>query len=1161
MKLFFRGLLICLSLASSNLNGQFLHVQDKSILDGAGSEVILRGAGLGGWMLQEGYMLQLASVANPQHEIKALFEETVGVENTATFYDAWLTNHCQKVDVDSLASWGFNSIRLPMHYNLFTLPIQDELVPGENTWLDKGFTMTDNLLQWCAENEIYLILDLHAAPGGQGRDGAISDYDDALPSLWEDEANKQKTIALWRKLAERYSDSPWIGGYDLINETNWGFEDPNDNNGCAEQGNVPLRELLIDITDAIREVDTNHIIYIEGNCWANNYSGLLPPWDDNMVVSFHKYWSNNDVESIQWMLAFRDEYNVPLWLGESGENSNTWYSEAIKLVEENNIGWAWWPLKKLGLNNPLEIKKTQGYQDLIDYWEGKAGAVKPEQSVAFASLMEFVENTKLENCIYHKDVIDAMIRQPYSDAAIPFKNHQVIDGYKLYGVDYDLGADNIAYHDGVVANYHGSTGSYTAWNTGWAYRNDGVDIDVCTDESTNGYAVGWTQEGEWLQYTINVVESGVYDLNIRTASQVNQNQLSIFVNDLPASQSITIPNSGGWTTWQTTQAKDIYLSAGKNVLRLNIDEGEYNFNYVEFVGPQAPSATQPELLAATVQQQNDSLILLAFNQPFKAIDGFEAISVVVNGISVELDTVYVSENHAQIISIKLAEPIVYGDFAYVSYTGSNILTANEVILSPFNDILLTNELSNPYDRNLIPGKIEAENMTVNHGFRLDVCNDDGGGLYTGWTEPNDYLLFDITVQETGTYQLTYRYAGQGGTSQFNVYLVDGENEQLLETMDLASTLGWQNWKDLIGSEFAFTKGVIQIKIEVVKGSFNINYVDFKLMSVPEESNLRFINGHSNTTGDTLFLNFNKPLLASSVSSDGFLLLINGETQQFESIALESSKTLVVKLENLLGEDDIVKMAYGAGGTVVSESQEVLAEFGYQLINNETIELNLLAIPGKIEAEDYSDNNGFEFEACSDTGGGTNWAYTDEGDYLDFDVNVEIEGKYDVLYRVAAESATGELSLQKVTNGNAQTINSITFSATGGWQNWTTIEDQVTLDLGVQKLRLLATGSLYNLNWVEFKKASDQVTGLLEEVQIGIRVYPNPTSNQFVVRFQKSIINSDQIRICNLSGQFVDFEILKINEYEFRIKHKLKPGLYIMSMSSDDKYISRKLIVE
>src|SRR4029077_2334456 len=130
---------------------------------------------------------------------------------------------------------------------------------------------------------------------------------------------------------------------------------------------------------------------IEGNGWGNNYKGMLPTWDDNMVLSFHKYWNNNDKKSIQYILDMRNEYNVPIWLGETGENSNTWFTDAVQLFEENNIGWSWWPLKKLGNNNPLQIKMNDDYTRLVDYWNNKT-ITAPTATVAYNGLMQFANN-------------------------------------------------------------------------------------------------------------------------------------------------------------------------------------------------------------------------------------------------------------------------------------------------------------------------------------------------------------------------------------------------------------------------------------------------------------------------------------------------------------------------------------------------------------------------------------------------------------------------------------------------------------------------------------------------------------------------------------------------------------------------------------------------
>jgi len=554
----------------------YLKTSGKKIINGSRQEIILRGIGLGGWMLQEGYMLKTSSFANTQHDIRKKIEELIGSENTDTFYNAWLANHMRRADIELAASSEFNSIRLPMHYNLFTLPIEAEPVAGSNTWLSKGFIIVDTLLAWCEANNIYLILDLHAAPGGQGHDAAISDYDDSKPSLWESEDNKSKIVALWRKLAERYANEEWIGGYDLINETNWNFEGSNIN-GCDELNNVPLRSLLVDITNAIREVDTNHIIFIEGNCWANNFNGLTPPWDNNMVYSFHKYWNSNNQSSIQWILSIRDNHNVPIWLGESGENSNQWFTDAIKLCEQNKIGWAWWPWKKFGsLSGITSVNVTNNYQTLLNYWDN--GGTKPSESFAKNTLMEMTEKLKLENCKINIGVIDAMFRQVSNNETIPFSDN-IIPG-TIFAVNYDYGQNNFAYKDIDYDNTQGPGAA--SWNNGNYYRNDGVDIEICSDIFSNGYNVGWIESGEYLKYTINAQQSGLYDIEIRIAANEAGGKILLRMDGANIGNLIDVPLTGGWQNWESVIVRNIPITHGTHEFQVNFYFEGFNINLIDF---------------------------------------------------------------------------------------------------------------------------------------------------------------------------------------------------------------------------------------------------------------------------------------------------------------------------------------------------------------------------------------------------------------------------------------------------------------------------------------------------------------------------------------------------------------------------------------------------
>jgi endoglucanase len=388
---------VILLFLSITISGQgFLKTNGKSIINEKGENVLLKGIGLGGWMLQEPYMLQLSKVAGTQTEIRSKITDLIGEANCEKFYNSYLNNMITKRDIDSLKAWGFNSVRLPLHYNLFTLPIEKEPVAGQNTWIKTGFELTDKLLSWCREDKIYLILDLHAAPGGQGNDRPIADVDTTKPQLWESEANLQKTIALWKKLTERYSNERWIGGYDLINETNYKME-----------GNEPLKKLFLAITQEIRKVDKNHIIFIEGNKFANDHTGLTPPWDNNIAYSFHKYWNATTLETIQKFIDLRDKFNVPLWMGESGENNNEWYKAAVSLFESNNIGWSWWTIKKIGSSSGImDINKPKDYQKVIDYWAGKGP--KPTLEMANSVFMQLAENVKLENCKINYNVLKAL---------------------------------------------------------------------------------------------------------------------------------------------------------------------------------------------------------------------------------------------------------------------------------------------------------------------------------------------------------------------------------------------------------------------------------------------------------------------------------------------------------------------------------------------------------------------------------------------------------------------------------------------------------------------------------------------------------------------------------------------------------------------------------
>jgi len=118
------------------------------------------------------------------------------------------------------------------------------------------------------------------------------------------------TVNLWRKIAARYRNEPAVIGYDLLNEPIAHYFD-------TASLNPKLEPLYRRIVSGIREVDRNHIIFLGGAQWDTNFKIFGRPFDPKLAYTFHKYWMTVNQDAIQEYLTFRDEYNVPIWMGES----------------------------------------------------------------------------------------------------------------------------------------------------------------------------------------------------------------------------------------------------------------------------------------------------------------------------------------------------------------------------------------------------------------------------------------------------------------------------------------------------------------------------------------------------------------------------------------------------------------------------------------------------------------------------------------------------------------------------------------------------------------------------------------------------------------------------------------------------------------------------
>ncbi|QOJ27499.1 MAG: cellulase family glycosylhydrolase [Ignavibacteriales bacterium] len=388
-------LLICRTgLAQS---GSFYSVSGKDIITPYGKPVVLKGINLGHWMVPEGYMFRFEKISSPRL-IYDFFNILLGESEAQKFWSKFRELYITREDIALIQKAGFNSVRIPFHYKLF---VNDQ---GEMT--GPGYALMDSAVSWCREYNLGVVLDMHCAPGGQTGDNIDDSY--GYPFLFESPEMQELTIRVWRELASRYAKESIVIGYDLLNEPIAHFFD-------KDKLNPLLEPLFKRITAAIREVDENHIVFIGGAQWNSNFSVFGPPFDSKSVYTFHKYWTAAGKEVIQDYLDYRDKYNVPLYLGESGENTNEWITEFRKTLESESVSWCFWPYKKLESERGVVTIKVPGNYDQIkkfaDGFDVSFAYIrdnKPAQEIINRVLDEYLENLAVKNLIINHEYLKAL---------------------------------------------------------------------------------------------------------------------------------------------------------------------------------------------------------------------------------------------------------------------------------------------------------------------------------------------------------------------------------------------------------------------------------------------------------------------------------------------------------------------------------------------------------------------------------------------------------------------------------------------------------------------------------------------------------------------------------------------------------------------------------
>lgn len=405
--LFFGILFIIASCQNQDdlISSSFIQVNGSNLTTPNGERFLMRGTNLGNWLNPEGYMFSFRNT-NSASRINQAFCEMVGPDFTAEFWKLFKDNYVTKDDILFLKSSGVNSLRVPFHYKLFT----DEDYMGLTAAQD-GFEHIDKLISWCKEAGIYLILDMHDAPGGQTGDNIDDSY--GYPWLLESKKSQQLFIDIWVKIARYYKNEPVILGYDLLNEPIAPYFEN------LDELNAKLEPLYENAVMAIREVDKNHVILLGAAQWNSNFKVFTDTsFDVNVMYTCHRYGGEPTAEAIKDYIDFRDKVNRPMYMGETGHNTDEWMLSFRKTMEDNNIGWHFWPYKKLEGSSFVSISTPENWDIVVDFVESNRNSyraireARPDQKVAKKVLLDFIENCKFQNNTINESYIRALGLNP-----------------------------------------------------------------------------------------------------------------------------------------------------------------------------------------------------------------------------------------------------------------------------------------------------------------------------------------------------------------------------------------------------------------------------------------------------------------------------------------------------------------------------------------------------------------------------------------------------------------------------------------------------------------------------------------------------------------------------------------------------------------------------
>ncbi|BFH63450.1 carbohydrate-binding protein [Paenibacillus azoreducens] len=440
---------------------------------------------------------------------------------------------------------------------------------------------------------------------------------------------------------------------------------------------------------------------------------------------------------------------------------------------------------------------------------------------------------------------------------------------------YITGGEGVAYHD------------TTAENIGGALRGDSVDI---RNNPKGGTAVGWNQTGEWFKYNVSIKETGIYNVQINTATTFNAAKVRLWLDDeTDLTGILDVPNTGDWNNWQPVIKRGIHLPEGEHTIKVEIVEGEFDFTSLDFssfaIHKPVPGIIEAEdynlggegvgyhdntVGNSGERYRDDDVDIRAALDGDYAVTSNQAGEWLAYDVNIEeegtygLDLLTSAIEDGGKVKLLLDEKIDLTGEISIPNTGdwnnwSNVSLKN-ISLPAGKHTLKLITLQGGFDISRftlhtfdnykkLPGNIMAadyitggegvayhDNSPENIGGKyrrdaVDIRNNPEGGYNVGWNQAGEWLKYNVDIEKEGIYQVAIKVATELEGSQIRLWLDD--KVDLTGIIDVPKTGGWDNWDSVIIDNVSLPVGQHTIKVEIVKGEFDLRSINFTLESGKE----------------------------------------------------------------------------------------------------------------------------------------------------------------------------------------------------------------------------------------------------------------------------------------------------------------------------------------